>query len=747
MKAIALIIVSALWVLIPVINTQGQDHPGTGKGELTANPAVEEILARISTDSLVVHVNGLVEWGTRCMYCENRKQVAEWIQSRFMAYGIPDVKLDSFKLKDPNSAGDSIWQYNVVATITGQSAPSEIHLAGAHYDSYALPDPTIAAPGADDNGTGMAALFELARIIQTSDFHPQSTLRLIAFAAEELTGITGSGSQAYAKKARERGDDIRLMLNLDVLGYNVDNDSTVWVPFIGKGPGSFTFGLVNRCIDLYSTLAAKKGSVGPDDEPFHNQGYPVSSLLEYHYNPYMHTLADTLGNMDLNYFFQNAKAACAVILSEQLTPVPQQLQQLPGKDRITLSWKGSENASIAGYSLFRKSETDPSFAALNQSPLTDTVYSDTLVERGLTYSYFVATINHDGYSSPASDTVSSAMVPADRELLVVKGSTGGFLDPGDAEVTAFYQHLFGEFPHHYTDASITDTIDLAMIGQYKRVVWLSNTYSNQPGSAFIHHRDDIFSYLRGGGNLLLSCFQPSYLIAGNTQQIATFSDTSAISSLFRIQSVYRVPSALFCGTLPVGDGYHELHVDSVKSIPQMPGNLINIETMTPAGPGATIYTFDTRADTATIQGSMKGKPVGIEYMGADYKVVTLAFPLYYMDSLQAKALVDFILREKFTSSTGIGDPGMQENMAVLFQNYPNPFATETAMHFYLPERTPVILSVLDLKGNRILSSREGELEAGTYAFRLNLGGFPAGIYIGVLSTNRQSLSVTMIKSD
>jgi len=59
-------------------------------------------------------------------------------------------------------------------------------------------------------------------------------------------------------------------------------------------------------------------------------------------------------------------------------------------------------------------------------------------------------------------------------------------------------------------------------------------------------------------------------------------------------------------------------------------------------------------------------PVGIEYLGDDYKMVLLSFPLYYMKIDEAKSLVNTVVHDKFGETVGINeailDAGMNRNV-------------------------------------------------------------------------------------
>jgi Zn-dependent M28 family amino/carboxypeptidase len=93
------------------------------------------------------------------------------------------------------------------------SRADEIIVLGAHYDTVG------GSPGANDNGTGIAALLELARRFAG---RPQAhTIRFVAFVNEEPPFFQTSqmGSVVYASAARARGDRIFAMLALETMGY------------------------------------------------------------------------------------------------------------------------------------------------------------------------------------------------------------------------------------------------------------------------------------------------------------------------------------------------------------------------------------------------------------------------------------------------------------------------------------------------------------------------------------------------
>jgi Zn-dependent M28 family amino/carboxypeptidase len=107
----------------------------------------------------------------------------------------------------------SIECANLEIVLPGRRWPDQHLVIGAHYDTV------LGSPGADDNASAVAALLELARLLR--EHLPGRTVHLVAFVNEEAPFFFWGemGSREYARAARSRGEDIRLMLSLEMLGY------------------------------------------------------------------------------------------------------------------------------------------------------------------------------------------------------------------------------------------------------------------------------------------------------------------------------------------------------------------------------------------------------------------------------------------------------------------------------------------------------------------------------------------------
>ena len=117
--------------------------------------------------------------------------------------------------------------HNIEAEIPG--ARPEILLIGAHYDSV------FGSPGANDNGTGVAAVLALAR--RFAGTKPKHTLRFVAFVNEEPPYFLSDemGSFIYAGRCKTRGDKISAMISLETIGYFSDAPHSQTYPSPGLG--------------------------------------------------------------------------------------------------------------------------------------------------------------------------------------------------------------------------------------------------------------------------------------------------------------------------------------------------------------------------------------------------------------------------------------------------------------------------------------------------------------------------------
>jgi hypothetical protein len=202
---------------------------------------------------------------------------------------------------------------NLAVSRAGTDPLAGIIVVGAHYDSV------VGSPGANDNGTGVAALLEIARQLTARKLC--RTVHLVAFVNEEppFFKTASMGSRVYAKMARARGDDIRAMLCLETIGYYSDApDSQHYPPlfnlfypergnFIGFVSDFRSRSLLKQAVAAFrvasdfpveylSTFSFIPGVDWSDHWSFWREDIPavmVTDTAPYRY-PYYHTSLDTV---------------------------------------------------------------------------------------------------------------------------------------------------------------------------------------------------------------------------------------------------------------------------------------------------------------------------------------------------------------------------------------------------------------------------------------------------------------------
>jgi leucyl aminopeptidase len=110
-------------------------------------------------------------------------------------------------------------QNSIIATIPGKKNSTVV--IGAHQDSINLFLPSIlAAPGADDDGSGTVTILEAFRVLLSSEAivkgEAENTVEFHWYSAEE-GGLLGS--QAIFSEYEKTGRDVRAMLQQDMTGY------------------------------------------------------------------------------------------------------------------------------------------------------------------------------------------------------------------------------------------------------------------------------------------------------------------------------------------------------------------------------------------------------------------------------------------------------------------------------------------------------------------------------------------------
>jgi len=225
---------------------------------------------------------------------------ANYIKERLEGFGLPVVQQDY-------SAGGR----NIIATQTGVTNPNNIYVISAHYDS-------VANFCADDNASGTAAIIELARIL--SAYCTDNTI-VYALWDEEESGLDGSAY--YAQQAQTNGDNIIGNFNIDMMGYDADDDKNF---DIDVRPIANSLTIKDDIISVLNNPAygfdlvvnvVNPGTGSSDHGSFWNNGYSAVLFGEcWSKNDKTsgyHTSNDRIGLFNMPYFHQMSKLVVAYI--------------------------------------------------------------------------------------------------------------------------------------------------------------------------------------------------------------------------------------------------------------------------------------------------------------------------------------------------------------------------------------------------------------------------------------------------
>jgi photosystem II stability/assembly factor-like uncharacterized protein len=202
------------------------------------------------------------------------------------------------------------WE-NVVAEIPGTDDPSAEYLLTAHFDSIS-DDPYNLAPGADDNGSGVCALLAAARALSATTF--DRTIKFVFFSGEEQ-GLLGS--RDYARRAREGGDDIRAVLNLDMVGYAGDGPLDEYLYYNDDSDFiDYDVGLARRLYvpEIGYDSENNAFAIFSDHASFWQEGYTAGFFTEDDSNgsyPYYHTTDDVIEYLSIPLVTGAARIAAA----------------------------------------------------------------------------------------------------------------------------------------------------------------------------------------------------------------------------------------------------------------------------------------------------------------------------------------------------------------------------------------------------------------------------------------------------
>ena len=210
---------------------------------------------------------------------------------------------------------------NITAVLPAMptSSSNRIFIICAHYDTQAVREPNwnpliSTAPGANDNGTGVAAMLEIAYLLSRYEYEHE--IRFIAFGGEELGSL---GSRHYVREAsatRRSGETdlvpkrIVGVFNLDMLGFNwktdlveiVTNNDSAWISrALIIANTWYDIGLkIRRTQDEFVDISSHKSfwDGGYDAVTLTESSTPWRDSQNYNANPFYHTSRDTVDKVN-----------------------------------------------------------------------------------------------------------------------------------------------------------------------------------------------------------------------------------------------------------------------------------------------------------------------------------------------------------------------------------------------------------------------------------------------------------------
>ncbi|HSU33936.1 MAG TPA: M20/M25/M40 family metallo-hydrolase [Bryobacteraceae bacterium] len=372
------------------------------------NPQIEQIVSQVSKDRIAAIQQRLGSFGTRNIYSSTTDPnhgigaAREWIAAQLKSYSPKlQVSFDKHHLAKQNTrmvGNVEIW--NVVAVLPGTSEPEQHVIVSGHYDTINMTYKTgpdgkreldaeatahaPEAPGVTDDGSGTAAVMELARVMSQYQF--RKTIIFIAFAAEEY-GLFGSG--LYAEAAAANHEQIEGVFNNDIIGTDVTGDGRTtnhYVNIYSEDPNDSP----SRALARYMKEIAERYQPGfgvnlvfrhdrfgrgGDHSPFNAASYPairVTTPSENFSN--QHTPTDTFANTSPSYTALVAKANAAGVASLALAPKAptvrtpptagglsfvSPLSRGPGYDAV-MHWNNDRpEPDLAGYTVVMRKTTAP----------------------------------------------------------------------------------------------------------------------------------------------------------------------------------------------------------------------------------------------------------------------------------------------------------------------------------------------------------------------------------------------------
>jgi hypothetical protein len=414
-----------------------EEHP-----ILLPSYACDTLAELVNQDSLYNHVVRMQNFYTRFMGSDSIGLANEWVKDKFREIGYTNL----FTI--PFSTGETYWGsfggVSIICTKQGTENPDKYMLVGAHLDSCnnrLYDDFNIQAWGADDNASGVAAVLELARIMK--DMDNKKTIMFVAFGGEELGNFGDMGSHFVADYIFDRGLDLELMVNLDMIGHTYDEYDNISLLYANSDIYKVYFS--HACSTIADLIPGPMGTMGlSDDRYFIFNGYNTLFFHESDFNRGYHS-SDHYGRMDFPYFRNVVKALVTgvAIIDQSPEPIDFWINDFGDGQGLRVSW--DETTGAESYTIIWK----PSKTTYPPPP-PDTIFLPAGITHfdfeglsaGMRYNFGVYHIV-DGYPQLAFSTKELGA------LVIPRGPEGLIVSPTESTISLFWQSAVEFDLSHY----------------------------------------------------------------------------------------------------------------------------------------------------------------------------------------------------------------------------------------------------------------------------------------------------------
>jgi len=277
------------------------------------DPIIQAMVDALTTEAYMATWQSLEDFVTRYTHAPQNELAAQWMLEQFQSFGL-DAEFHTYQ--------QSGTRKNVVATLPGLVDPSRVVYITAHFDATS-PTPETCAPGADDNGSGTAAVLEAARILSQYPF--EYTIKFVCFNGEEQ-GLYGSA--AYVSDIYSAGEDVIGCYNIDMIAYRgTDPAPPDLILYTDSASAFLAYAVRDACDDylpgLIEPVVLVEALSASDHASFWNYGYAAICAIEEEawgsdFCPWYHTCEDLIWRYPEDYVLNCAKANLAALAATAL---------------------------------------------------------------------------------------------------------------------------------------------------------------------------------------------------------------------------------------------------------------------------------------------------------------------------------------------------------------------------------------------------------------------------------------------